>query len=206
MDDTGKESEYIWKTSGKREFSGRYRKGSGDSQLSFAFDGLPETTATERLSKLFSQRIGVHSADLTDEERHVVEQSLLDAKLDVVFATSTLAAGVNFPLGAAIFSKWSRWNFEMKQRVPIESDEFHNMAGRVGRMGFEHEQGRIIFLAETSSEKTRAMRYLKLGTLPSIEPRITPLRFNQLALQLVSSGLCASRDDIERFDKTCISG
>jgi helicase len=180
-------------------FIAEYRKSSGHRQLSLAFDGLPETSASERLSKLFYQRIGVHSADLTDEERHIVEQYLINGKLDVVFATSTLAAGVNFPLGAAIFSKWSRWDFAKKQRVPIESDEFHNMAGRVGRMGFEHEQGRIIFIAENASEKIHSKRYLKLGTLPSIEPRITPRRFNQLSLQLVSSALCASKSDIERL-------
>jgi helicase len=181
------------------QFISNYRKGSGSEEPSSAFDGLPETAATESLSKMFGKRIGVHSADLTDEERQIVEQYLLDGKLDVVFATSTLAAGVNFPLGAAVFSKWSRWDFERRQHVPIESDEFHNMAGRVGRMGFEHEQGRIIFIAENAPQKTHAKRYLRLGTLPPIEPRIAPGRFNQLALQLVSSGLCTYETDVERL-------
>jgi len=189
------------------QFITEYCKGIGQRQLSSDFDGLPETNATEKLSKLFSQRIGVHSADLTDEERHIVEQYLLDRKLDVVFATSTLAAGVNFPLGAAIFSSWSRKDSKKKKSVPIETDEFHNMAGRVGRMGFEHEQGRIIFIADSTSEnkKSDAKRYLKLGTLPSIKPRITTKYFDQLALQLVSSGLCASMSDIEELVYTTFS-
>lgn len=184
------------------KYANDYCKASGHSS---AFDDLPVTDATENLSFLFSLRIGVHSADLTDDERHIVEQYLLEGKLDVVFATSTLAAGVNFPLGAAIFSKCSRWDSEMKKYMPIGIDEFHNMAGRVGRMGSDHEQGRIIFIAANNTEKYYSKRYLELDTLPSIAPRITPSRFNQLALQLVSSGLCSSQPEIEKLVCTTFS-
>ena len=174
-------------------------------QLSLAFDGLPETSANTFLSKVLGHRVAVHNADLMDEERHVVEQHLLDGKLDVVFATSTLAAGVNFPLGAAIFGAWARWDFDRKAHVPIESAEFHNMAGRVGRMGFAHKHGRVIFLAKSDAEVRKARGYLDLGDLPSLEPRVTPERFNQLALQLIASGLCASKPDVEKLVCTTFS-
>src|SRR3972149_3791366 len=42
--------------------------------------------------------------------------------------------------------------------------------------------------------------------LPTLEPRITPERFNQLALQLVASGLCTSRTDVEKLVCTTFSG
>lgn len=174
-------------------------------QLSLAFEGLPETSANTFLSEVINQRVAAHNADLMDEERHVVEQHLLDGKLDVVFATSTLAAGVNFPLGAAIFASWSRWDFGRRTPVPVESAEFHNMAGRVGRMGFSHEHGRVIFLARTDAEVRVARGYLDLGELPSLEPRVTPERFNQLALQLVGSGLCSSRAEVEKLVCTTFS-
>ncbi len=167
-------------------------------QLSLPFEGVPETSANTILSKIMAKRVAFHNADLIDEERHVVEQHLLDGKLDVVFATSTLAAGVNFPLGAAIFASWQRWNGSRRSYVAIEADEFHNMAGRVGRMGFEHEQGRVIFIAN-KSELRLAKRYLNLGALPSLQPRITPTRFDQLVLQLVASGLCKHNDDVNEL-------
>jgi helicase len=157
------------------------------------------------LARTIAHRVAIHSADLVDEERHVVEQLLLDGKVDVVFATSTLAAGVNFPLGAAIFAGWERWDFDKNARLPIETSEFHNMAGRVGRMGFEHEQGRVIFLAKTATEIYNAKRYLDLGAMPLLESRVTPQRFNQLALQLVASGLCNSRDSLEKLICTTLS-
>lgn len=168
-------------------------------QMSFAFDGLPATSANEFLAGILERRVASHNADLTDEERNIVEQYLLEGRLDVVFATSTLAAGVNFPLGAAIFAAWSRWDGDLRTRVPIEASDFHNMAGRVGRMGFAHERGRVIFFASTTSELRVASQYLALGELPPIQPRIQPQRFNQLALQLVASGLCSTYEEVERL-------
>jgi helicase len=174
-------------------------------QLSLVFDGLPETSANSFLAQTISARVASHNADLTDEERHIVEQHLLNKQLDIVFATSTLAAGVNFPLGAAIFAAWTRWDGDLRAYIPIESAEFHNMAGRVGRMGFEHEHGRIIFFANTDLEVRNAREYLNLGALRDLEPRVTPERFNQLALQLVSSGLCSSQDELQRLICTTFS-
>jgi len=168
-------------------------------QLLFPFEGLPETTATGFLSETMSQRVASHNADLTEEERHIVEQHLLEGKLDVVFATSTLAAGVNFPLGAAIFASWKRWDFNRRSHVPIEASEFHNMAGRVGRMGSDHEQGRVIFIANNPFDIRAASQYLNLGDLPSLESRITTERFDQLALQLVGSGLCHTKAEVENL-------
>lgn len=175
-------------------------------QLTSAFDALPETTANTFLAKTLHQRVASHNADLTEDERQIVEAHLLGGKLDVVFATSTLAAGVNFPLGAAIFATWTRWNFDRRVNVPIEATEFHNMAGRVGRMGFTHAHGRVIFLAHNVGEIQTSRPYLALGTLPKLSPRITPERFNQLALQLVASGLCSSRDDLKTLVCTTFSG
>jgi len=174
-------------------------------QMSLAFDGLPETAANTFLARTLEARLAAHNADLTEEERNIVERHLLDGKLDVVFATSTLAAGVNFPLGAAIFASWKRWDFDKRAHVPIESAEFHNMAGRVGRMGFAHEQGRVIYFANSDAEAQGARKYMNLGDLPILEPRVTPERFNQLALQLVASGLCSSRAGLENLVCTTFS-
>ncbi|MCX5854991.1 MAG: DEAD/DEAH box helicase [Deltaproteobacteria bacterium] len=183
----------------------KYEKSGDKLQLSLAFDGLPETSANSLLARLVAHRIAIHSTDLTDEERHVVEQYLLQGKLDVVFATPTLSAGVNFPLGAAIFANWDRWDRDQRVYVSIENAEFHNMAGRVGRMGFEHDIGRVVFIARSGADIIRSRQYLNLGMMPALEPRIQPDRFNQLALQLVASGLCNSKDEIKNLVCTTFS-
>lgn len=173
-------------------------------QMTLAFDGIPETSANDFLKKALPHRIAVHSADLLDEEREVVERHLLEGKLDAVFATTTLAAGVNFPLGAAVFANWDRWNKAARMHEGIGTDEFHNMAGRVGRMGFDHDEGRVV-LFSAAADFHKARVYLDLGTLPKLEARISPSRFDQLSLQLIASGLCSSRDEVERLICTTFS-
>ncbi|MEZ5289865.1 MAG: DEAD/DEAH box helicase [Vicinamibacterales bacterium] len=167
-----------------------------EGQLPLAFDELPETAANVLLAKILRGGVAVHSADLTEAERAIVEGMLLQRRIDVVFATSTLAAGVHFPFGTAIFADWQRWDSARGARTPIEHGDFHNMAGRVGRMGYEHGLGRVIFMAGPDTLSI-ARTYLALDNLTPLEPRIDPDRFGQIALQLVSSQLCASRGEVE---------
>lgn len=168
-------------------------------QILMDFEGLPGTFANEFLSRSMAKRVAIHNADLTDEERRVVETSLLDKKVDVVFATSTLAAGVNFPLGSAVFASYERYNFARKVNIPIEQSEFHNMAGRVGRMGFDGLSGKVFFSARTSADERIALQYLNLNALTAVKARVSPDRFNLLALQLVSSGLCTSKSEVSEL-------
>lgn len=184
-------------------FVASYHKGK-QGQLSLEFDTLPETSANTMLAKILDLRVASHNADLTDEERGVVERYLSENKLDVVFATSTLAAGVNFPLGAAVFANWERWDGQQRQYVAIDSAEFHNMSGRVGRMGFEHAEGRVIYFG-TGPQRALATSYLSIEQLPEIKARIVPGRFGQLSLQLISSGLCNNRAELEELVCTTFS-
>ncbi len=176
------------------------------SQLPLDFGHLPETTANSFLSNALAYRIAIHSADLTEEERKIVEDRLIKNQVDVVYATSTLAAGVNFPLGAAIFHRWQRWDGDAKAYYPIDPSEFHNMAGRVGRMGSNHKGGRIIFFSESAAHSHYYRHYLKLDELPPIECRINAALFDQLSLQLIASGLCHSRVNVTELVCTSFSG
>jgi helicase len=63
-----------------QQFYEKYRKAKGE-QLSLAFEGMPQTSANEFLAEVLEHGIASHTADLTDEEREIVEQRLLDGKL-----------------------------------------------------------------------------------------------------------------------------
>jgi helicase len=174
-------------------------------QLSLDFDDLPETNANALLARSLNNRVATHNADLTEEERAIVESRLIDGKLDVVFATTTLAAGVNFPLGTALFADWSRWEQDRGASFPIPAAEFHNMAGRAGRMGFDHAEGLAIFFATTGAQVRQARDYLDLSNTVRLEPRIDPSRFDQLTLQLVASGICNSSNQVHDLVSTTYS-
>ncbi|MCG3673653.1 DEAD/DEAH box helicase [Aliarcobacter butzleri] len=165
-------------------------------QLTFDFDNIPSTSVNEFLAVSLVKKIAIHSGDLLDEEREIVEQQAFKGNIDIIFATSTLAAGVNFPFGAAIFHSWTRWDFDMKKHIPIDSAEFHNMAGRVGRMGFMHNYGRVIFSANGFNQKRQGKEFLNVGRMPNLSPRIDINRFDQISLQLISSNLCRNEEDV----------
>ena len=163
---------------------------------------LDPTQAANYLTRLLAVKVAFHSADLTEEEREVVEEKLLDNKIDVVFATTTLAAGVNFPFGAVVFDRWERWDGRVGRADPIAVAEFHNAAGRAGRMGFEEnpEKAKVIWVSNKPDSITNAAkRYLEPDRLSPLPGRLEPASYDQLVLQLVSTGLCRTADEIRAF-------
>ncbi|MCY6501477.1 DEAD/DEAH box helicase [Escherichia coli] len=177
-----------------------------NDQMDFDFDGVPETLANNMLKEFVQYRVACHSADLIDEEREIIERKILDKEIDVVFATSTLAAGVNFPLGTAFFASWQRWNTDLRKNIPISSSEFHNMAGRVGRMGSDHSEGNIIYFSNNNTDLTSALKYLKFSDMPPLKSRIEPKGFNRLILQLVATGLSNNIIDLKDIVFNTLSG
>ncbi|HEM6615387.1 TPA: DEAD/DEAH box helicase [Yersinia enterocolitica] len=175
-------------------------------QLSLDFDELPLTITNEFLSRAHSARITVHSSDLTEEERNIVEKKIKNKSVDVVFATSTLAAGVNFPFSTAIFSSYARWDSTTRGLKPIDAAEFHNMAGRVGRMGFGNENGRVIFFEDPQLGVRLKNNYLDISSLPKIKPQIDISNSEQSILQLISTGLTDSRHTITKLICNSFSG
>ncbi len=136
-----------------------------------------------------------HNAELSEDERLFVEERISAGEVDVVYATSTLAAGVNFPFGAAVFSSWKRWNVEKKVHEPIGRAEFQNMAGRVGRMGQAAAEGLVVMCAEGGTSTNAAVALMNLHAQDELGHGIKPDDFGALALQLFAGKLCHSRAD-----------
>lgn len=139
-------------------------------------------------------RTAFHNAELTDEERELVERQLDIGEVDVVFSTTTLAAGVNFPLGSAVFDRFKRWNSDKRQHVPISRAEFHNMAGRVGRMGQVAAEGTVLLVAENRRDTAAATALMNFAANDDLTSRIQPDDFGQLVLHIFAGRLCSSRE------------
>ena len=161
-----------------------------------------DTPEAALLSATMPNRVAIHCADLIEDDRIRVEEAIKNGEIDLVFATSTLAAGVNFPLGTVIFSSWRRWNPDRRRHEPISAGEFHNMAGRCGRMGFAHESGHVIFLATDGyQDQTVVREFLNPDHLDPLDSYISPEYFPSLVLQLAASGVVASESDALAFLK-----
>lgn len=87
-----------------------------------------------------------HHAMLLREERHLHE-SLFKRKngIDALFATSTLAQGMNLPSEIVIIAGDSRFDPAADKMATLEAHELLNAAGRAGRAG-ESSQGFVLVI------------------------------------------------------------
>jgi superfamily II RNA helicase len=80
--------------------------------------------------------IGSHHAGQLPTWKLILERLMSDGLLDAVFATSTVAAGVNFPARTVVFLNSDRFNGS--EFLPLDATEFHQMTGRAGRRGMDN--------------------------------------------------------------------
>jgi ATP-dependent RNA helicase HelY len=80
--------------------------------------------------------IGSHHAGQLPAWKLMLERLMTSGLLDAVFATTTVAAGVNFPARTVVFLNSDRFNGS--QFVPMDATEFHQMTGRAGRRGMDN--------------------------------------------------------------------
>lgn len=162
------------------------------------------TSSADDLSEYIPRGFAFHTADLVDVEREAVEGLLERDDLKVIFATTTLAYGLNFSFQTVIIHSWRRWHSGRRQHEPISPAEFHNMAGRAGRLGHADNDGRVIYFA-SDHERALAAQYLDLERMEHITPRLDPAWFDQIALQLLSSGIVNTDEGLFEFLKDSYS-
>lgn len=86
--------------------------------------------------------VAAHHAGMLPAFKEVVEELFQRKLLKVVFATETLALGVNMPARTVVLEKLEKFNGEA--RVPITPGEFTQLTGRAGRRGIDVEGHAVI--------------------------------------------------------------
>ncbi|MCD0480958.1 RNA helicase [Streptacidiphilus sp. ASG 303] len=87
------------------------------------------------LSRYVRHGIGVHHAGMLPKYRRLVERLAQAGLLKVICGTDTLGVGVNVPIRTVLFTALSKYD---GQRVRLlRAREFHQIAGRAGRAGFD---------------------------------------------------------------------
>jgi superfamily II RNA helicase len=79
--------------------------------------------------------VGAHHSGQLPAWKLVLETLMTEGLLDAVFATTTVAAGVNFPARTVAFLNSDRFNG--REFLPLDPTEFHQMTGRAGRRGMD---------------------------------------------------------------------
>ncbi len=89
----------------------------------------------QTLAKLLRAGIAVHHAGMLPRYRRLVEQLAQQGLLAVICGTDTLGVGINVPIRTVLFSSLTK--FDGRRQRHLRSREFHQIAGRAGRAGFD---------------------------------------------------------------------
>ncbi len=87
------------------------------------------------LRKLLVRGIGVHHAGMLPKYRRLVETLAQAGLLTVICGTDTLGVGINVPIRTVLFTGLAKFD-GTRQRV-LRTREFHQIAGRAGRAGYD---------------------------------------------------------------------
>lgn len=86
--------------------------------------------------------IAAHHAGMLPTFKEVVEELFVRGLVRAVFATETLALGINMPARSVVLEKLVKWNGE--QHADITPGEYTQLTGRAGRRGIDVEGHAVV--------------------------------------------------------------
>ncbi|HEX5945471.1 MAG TPA: DUF3516 domain-containing protein [Acidimicrobiales bacterium] len=87
------------------------------------------------LARYVRHGIGVHHAGMLPKYRRLVERLAQEGHLKVICGTDTLGVGINVPIRTVLFTQLCK--FDGTASRLLSAREFHQIAGRAGRAGFD---------------------------------------------------------------------
>lgn len=96
------------------------------------------------LSRLLRHGVGVHHAGMLPKYRRVVERLTQKGLLTVVCGTDTLGVGINVPIRTVVLTSLVKYDGVRMRH--LSAREFHQIAGRAGRAGYD-TVGEVLVMA-----------------------------------------------------------
>ncbi|KFI46539.1 Helicase conserved C-terminal domain-containing protein [Bifidobacterium bohemicum] len=121
-----------------------------------AMKGTSFTTGFGKiLQRLLRTGVGIHHAGMLPRYRRLVEQLAQQGLLPVICGTDTLGVGINVPIHSVVLTQLTKFDGNKMRR--LRSREFHQIAGRAGRMGFDTEGLVVAEAPEFEIENAKAL-------------------------------------------------
>ena len=110
--------------------------------------------------------IAAHHAGLLPVFRHTVEELFTAGLIKAVFATETLALGINMPARTVVLERLVKFNGE--QHLPLTPGEYTQLTGRAGRRGIDVEGHAVVIWnpGEDTSEPAEVAGLASTRTFP----------------------------------------
>lgn len=152
----------------------------------------PEAGRSGQIAPLY-RGIAAHHAGILPAWKALVEELFQQGLIKVVFATETLAAGINMPARTTVISTLSK-RTDSGHRL-LNASEFLQMAGRAGRRGMD-ERGHVVTL-QTPFEGAKEAAYLATSQADPLVSQFTP-SYGMVLNLLQTHNLEQARELIER--------
>ncbi|MGH3446250.1 MAG: DEAD/DEAH box helicase [Nocardioidaceae bacterium] len=108
------------------------------------------------LSRLVRHGIGVHHAGMLPRYRRLVETLAQAGLLKVICGTDTLGVGINVPIRTVVFTGLTKYDGQRTRH--LRAREFHQIAGRAGRAGYDTVGSVVVQAPEHEVENARLVR------------------------------------------------
>ncbi|MFF0487900.1 DEAD/DEAH box helicase [Nocardia sp. NPDC004068] len=120
------------------------------------------------LSRLIRHGIGVHHAGMLPKYRRLVERLAQEGLLKVVCGTDTLGVGINVPIRTVLLTGLTKFDGVRTRR--LKAREFHQIAGRAGRAGYDTMGTVVVEAPEHEIENARLLA--KAGDDPKKQRKV----------------------------------
>lgn len=108
------------------------------------------------LSRLLRHGVGAHHAGMLPKYRRVVERLTQKGLLRVVCGTDTLGVGINVPIRTVLLTSLVKYDGTRMRH--LSAREFHQIAGRAGRAGYDTVGEVLVLAPEHVIENRRALQ------------------------------------------------
>ncbi|MCJ0700970.1 DUF3516 domain-containing protein [Frigoribacterium faeni] len=120
------------------------------------------------LGRLVRSGIGVHHAGMLPKYRRLVEQLAQRGLLRVICGTDTLGVGINVPIRTVLLTALTK--FDGTRMRQLSAREFHQIAGRAGRAGYDTSGSVVLQAPEHEIDNLKAIE--KAGDDPKKKRKI----------------------------------
>src|SRR5690606_35826786 len=130
----------------------------------------------KELARFIPHGIGVHHAGMLPKYRLLVERLAQKGLLKIICGTDTLGVGVNIPLRTVLFTQLCKFDGNKVRILSVR--DFHQIAGRAGRRGFDTQGSVVVQAPEHVIENIVAKRRAEgdAKKLKKLRPKKAPDR------------------------------
>ncbi|HBN08024.1 MAG TPA: hypothetical protein DD435_05045 [Cyanobacteria bacterium UBA8530] len=155
--------------------------------------GMLNSNNTKRWLDSLVEGVAPHHAGLLPPLKLLIETLFQRGLIKIVFATETLAAGINMPAKTVVLSSLSKRTDDGNRNLTV--GEFHQMTGRAGRRGMD-KIGYVVTLASTRYSPDELVGMIR-GKVEPLRSRFT-LNYNMVSNLIHRYELPAARRIVEQ--------